>query len=133
MKSSRKQSQRQALKSFQHSSSASPFGTFHTSDEPLRRQKQGVTSLGCERATMQGCGLSLGEEQHPEFLRELPWAQGVAGLGGAPGCRRVLFASRGSRRYLCSNLLEPCKAADRRVAFWSMSQVCTRDVEPLEG
>lgn len=36
MKSSHKQSQRQALKSVQQSSSASPFMSFHVLDEPLR-------------------------------------------------------------------------------------------------
>lgn len=43
------------------------------------------------------------------------------------------FTSHGGRRNLCSNLLELYKAADRHVAFWSVSQVCARDVEPLEG
>lgn len=43
------------------------------------------------------------------------------------------FTSHGGRRNLCSDLLERYEAADRRVAFWSTSQVCARDVEPPEG
>lgn len=130
MKSSHKQSQRQALKSVQQSSSASPFMSFHVLDEPLRWQKRCVTSLGCARATLQGWGLSLGEEQHPEFQGIMEW------LSCGCGCPTVPegpFTCHGGRRHLCDNSLGPCKSADICVPFWSMSQVCARDVEPLQG
>lgn len=51
-------------------------------------------------------------------------------LGGLASCTAQLSAVS---RNLCSDLLELYKAADRHVAFCSMSQACVRDAKPLEG
>lgn len=73
----------QTLKSFQHSSSASPFRTFHTSDEATKEAEARCDFSGLWKSHHSGLGVVPRWGAAPRTSLGVPTCRGVAGLEGA--------------------------------------------------